>query len=180
MHRRTDLANAGGPETAVSTTPPMSAVVPHSSGGYVSCRWRRGRGTGALAETIVELAFAVPGRRRRPVGKFPRPRLRRYGNGTTRFTFADAHALPFADASFDACASGLVLNFLDGRARALGEMGRVVRSRAQGPAPGYVASCEKGASRRARRPLSGTGAGRSRRGPSGFMPEAWAVRATVE
>jgi SAM-dependent methyltransferase len=121
----------------------MSAVVPHSSGGYVSCRWRRGRGTGALAETIVELAFAVPGRRRRPVGKFPRPRLRRYGNGTTRFTFADAHALPFADASFDACASGLVLNFLDGRARALGEMGRVVRSRAQGPAPGYVASLRK-------------------------------------
>jgi ubiquinone/menaquinone biosynthesis C-methylase UbiE len=49
------------------------------------------------------------------------------------FRVADAQDLPFDDASFDVVVSALVLNFIPDRARALGEMRRVLR-------PGGVAA----------------------------------------
>ncbi len=42
-------------------------------------------------------------------------------------TVGDAQTLPFVDAAFDACVSGLVLNFVERPARAVEEMTRVTR-----------------------------------------------------
>jgi len=44
------------------------------------------------------------------------------------FRLADAYALPFEDAAFDACRADRVLHHLDAPARALAEMARVTRS----------------------------------------------------
>jgi ubiquinone/menaquinone biosynthesis C-methylase UbiE len=52
------------------------------------------------------------------------------------FRVADAHALPFPDASFDVVASALVINFIPDRPRALSEMRRVTRP--GGIVAGYV------------------------------------------
>lgn len=87
-----------------------------------------GCGTGALAETIVELASPS-----RVVGVDPSEGFLVHASARMEpdiaaFAVADAHALPFADASFDACVSGLVLNFLDEPAQALDEMKRVVQA----------------------------------------------------
>lgn len=49
------------------------------------------------------------------------------GGERARFEVADAQALPFPDASFDAAASGLVANFLPEPLRMAREMRRVVR-----------------------------------------------------
>jgi SAM-dependent methyltransferase len=55
---------------------------------------------------------------------------------TARFTVGDAQSLPFADASFDACVSGLVLNFLKRPEQGIAEMRRVTRP--GGTIAGYV------------------------------------------
>jgi ubiquinone/menaquinone biosynthesis C-methylase UbiE len=52
------------------------------------------------------------------------------------FPVADAQALPFADSTFDAVSSALVLNFIPDRRRALSEMRRVTRP--AGLVCGYV------------------------------------------
>jgi ubiquinone/menaquinone biosynthesis C-methylase UbiE len=52
------------------------------------------------------------------------------------FRTADAQALPFADASFDAVTAALVVNFVPDRTKALSEMRRVVRP--SGVVAGYV------------------------------------------
>jgi len=49
------------------------------------------------------------------------------GDGRATFRVADAEALPFEDACFDAVVSGLVLNFIPSPERALAEMVRVAR-----------------------------------------------------
>jgi ubiquinone/menaquinone biosynthesis C-methylase UbiE len=46
----------------------------------------------------------------------------------TRFSVADAQALPFPDCSFDVIASALVINFIPDQIRALSEMRRVARA----------------------------------------------------
>lgn len=95
-----------------------------------------GCGTGALAQTILERAAP-----REVTGADPSEGYVAYARGSvgdTRTTFrvADAQALPFADAGFDAVVSALVLNFIPDPARALSEMRRVVRP--GGTVAGYV------------------------------------------
>src|SRR3954454_5701263 len=51
----------------------------------------------------------------------------RIADTRVEFRMADAQALPFADASFDAVTAALVVNFVPDRKRALSEMRRVVR-----------------------------------------------------
>jgi ubiquinone/menaquinone biosynthesis C-methylase UbiE len=87
-----------------------------------------GCGTGAFTELVLDtcapstivgidpspeqIAFA----RKQPVGR------------RADFQVADAQALPFADGSFDTVAAALVLNFIEDRPRALGEIARVGRA----------------------------------------------------
>jgi SAM-dependent methyltransferase len=84
-----------------------------------------GSGTGALSETILELtspasvtgvdsAEGFVGHARAAVP-------------AASFLVGDAQELPFADDSFDAVVSGLVLNFVPDPGRAVGEMTRVAR-----------------------------------------------------
>jgi SAM-dependent methyltransferase len=84
-----------------------------------------GCGTGALSSAIVERAAPS-----RVVGVDPSIGFLSYAverRAPARGAVADAHALPLVEAAFDACVSGLVLNFLGDPPRAVGEMGRVVR-----------------------------------------------------
>jgi SAM-dependent methyltransferase len=84
-----------------------------------------GCGTGALSTAVVERAAPS-----RVVGVDPSAGFLSYAVGhlaPVRGAVADAHALPFVDAAFDACVSGLVLNFLAEPERGVGEMRRVVR-----------------------------------------------------
>lgn len=121
--------------------PELLAWLAVESGG----RWLDvGCGTGALSETILSaaepaevvgidasegfVAFA-----REHVGAYAREHV---GDGRATFRVADAGALPFEDARFDAVVSGLVLNFLPSPARALAEMVRVARP--GGTVAGYV------------------------------------------
>jgi SAM-dependent methyltransferase len=84
-----------------------------------------GSGTGALSETIlaaaspasvtgVDSAEGFVGHARAAVPE-------------ATFVLGDAQELPFADGSFDAVVSGLVLNFVPEPARPVGEMTRVAR-----------------------------------------------------
>jgi len=86
-----------------------------------------GSGTGALATTVLELAspsavvgidpsraFVAHARAQLPVAR-------------ARFAVGDAQSLPFAEATFDACISGLVLNFLKRPEQGVAEMRRVAR-----------------------------------------------------
>lgn len=86
-----------------------------------------GSGTGILTEAV--LGAAAPAT---IVGIDPTPAqvmhaAEHVGDRRARFEVADARALPFADASFDVVASGLVLNFVPGSQAAVAEMRRVVR-----------------------------------------------------
>lgn len=86
-----------------------------------------GCGTGALSEAI--LARCKP---KRLTGIDPShgfiSRARRFGhNPRATFDIGDAEALPIASASFDVVVSGLVLNFVPDRLRALEEMKRTAR-----------------------------------------------------
>ncbi len=86
-----------------------------------------GCGTGALTETILALAApskvtgldASEGFITHAAGHNRDPR--------TRFLGGDLQFLPFEDRTFDAAVSGLVLNFVPDKKRALAEMARVVR-----------------------------------------------------
>jgi SAM-dependent methyltransferase len=84
-----------------------------------------GCGTGALTEAILRAA-----RPRRVVGIDPtepfiaQARSRARGAAVAE---AEARWLPFADGTFDAVVSGLVLNFVPEPARAAAEMARVAR-----------------------------------------------------
>ena len=84
-----------------------------------------GCGTGALTQAVIERA--APGRivGIDPSDGFLAHARARCADGRARFQTGDAQALPFADRSFDAVASGLVLNFVPDPAKAMREMARV-------------------------------------------------------
>jgi SAM-dependent methyltransferase len=85
-----------------------------------------GCGTGALTGAILNLASprAVDGVD--PSPGFLAAAERRVADQHVRFTVGDATSLPFDAGAFDAVVSGLVLNFIPDRARAVAEMCRVV------------------------------------------------------
>lgn len=87
-----------------------------------------GCGTGALSQTILQLA--EPARvkgidRSDGFVDFARGQVQ---DDRVQFEVADAEALTDDDGSFDAVVSGLVLNFIPNPARAIAEMTRVTRS----------------------------------------------------
>ncbi|HKW92064.1 MAG TPA: class I SAM-dependent methyltransferase [Methylomirabilota bacterium] len=86
-----------------------------------------GSGTGALSQVLLEAADP-----REIVGIDQSDGYVAYAraHATDRrvtFQVADAQSLPFPDARFDAAVSGLVLNFVPDKAKAMGELRRVVR-----------------------------------------------------
>lgn len=86
-----------------------------------------GCGTGALSQTILELASprAVKGIDRSDgYVQFARERV---GDERVQFEVGDAQALVDPPASYDAVVSGLVLNFVPSPERMMSEMGRVAR-----------------------------------------------------
>jgi SAM-dependent methyltransferase len=85
-----------------------------------------GCGTGALAQTIAETQAPAQLAGVDQSEGFLRLARRRVPEAA--FYQSDAQKLPFLDASFDRVVSGLVLNFLVDRPRAVSEMARVVRS----------------------------------------------------
>ncbi|HXF72890.1 MAG TPA: class I SAM-dependent methyltransferase [Actinomycetota bacterium] len=95
-----------------------------------------GCGTGALTEAILELATPSLVVGVDPSEPYARHAAAALGGRGARFGVADAHALPFRDEAFDACASALVINFLRDPPTAVREMRRVVRS--GGVVAGYV------------------------------------------
>lgn len=95
-----------------------------------------GCGTGAISQTILEVAS--PGE---VVGIDPSESYITYvrehiPEARARFLVGDAQALPVAEATYDAVAAGLVLNFVPDPKRALTEMRRVTR--AGGTVAAYV------------------------------------------
>src|SRR5256884_4411780 len=89
--------------------------------------WDIGCGTGALSQTILDVASP-----REIMGidpsegyiTFARQQVR---DRRVRFRLGDAQALPEASASYDAVVAGLVLNFVPQPSRAVAEMQRVAR-----------------------------------------------------
>lgn len=101
------------------------------------CRWADvGCGTGALAELIFQRCRprAVAGIDR-SAGFISAAQLK-VRDPRASFEVGDATALPWANASFDASVSGLVLNFVPDAAAMVREMRRVTR--AQGRVAAYV------------------------------------------
>ena len=86
-----------------------------------------GSGTGALAATIVELASPSAVVALDPSRAYVEHARTRLSAATARVAVGDARSLPFADGSFDACVSGLVLNFVPHPSSAVEEMTRVTR-----------------------------------------------------
>ena len=84
-----------------------------------------GCGTGALSEALLARGAKVVGVDLSPA-HVEGARRRLAGQGA-RFEVADAQALPFPDASFDAAVSALTLNFVPRPEAMLREMRRVVR-----------------------------------------------------
>ena len=95
-----------------------------------------GCGSGALTETILERAAPAAVEGVDTSEAFVAYAAERVGDPRASFAVADAQALDRPDASFDAVASSLVLNFLPDQARGAAEMRRVVRP--GGVVAGYV------------------------------------------
>lgn len=94
-----------------------------------------GCGTGALAETVLDVASPASVTGIDPSAgfvDFGRQRLA----GRAVLEVGDAQELPYPDDSFDAVGSGLVLNFVPDPARACAEIGRVLRG--GGTAGAYI------------------------------------------
>jgi SAM-dependent methyltransferase len=97
------------------------AVAPHS-------RWLDvGSGTGALSQTILDLAAPASVKgidRSEGFIAYAREQVR---DARTSFETGDAQSLPVETAAFDAAVSGLMLNFVPAPERAAAEMARAVR-----------------------------------------------------
>ena len=106
-------------------------------GSRSGARWLDvGCGTGVLTQLIVDKAEPASVVAIDPAGAQIQHERPRKLAGRVNFRVADAHALPFDEATFDVVASGLVFNFIPDQARALLEMRRVaVRG---GIVSGYV------------------------------------------
>ena len=86
-----------------------------------------GCGTGALSEAILQVAEPAELVGADPSDGFLAYARERVRDARATFEMADARALPFEDARFDAVVSGLMLNFVPSPERGLAEMVRVAR-----------------------------------------------------
>lgn len=86
-----------------------------------------GCGTGALCETILDIASPVTVRGIDRSGGYIAHAREKVRDPRAQFDVGDAQALPFETAAFDAAVSGLVLNFVPQPARAVAEMARSTR-----------------------------------------------------
>jgi SAM-dependent methyltransferase len=86
-----------------------------------------GCGTGALAESILVLCDPASVRAIDKSAAYVETAQKQVGQRRATFEVGDAAALPWADASFDACVSALVLNFVPQPAAMAAEMARVTR-----------------------------------------------------
>src|SRR6478672_11210066 len=86
-----------------------------------------GCGVGSLSFTIAEAFPAARVTGVDPSAAFVRHAQTRARNDRLQFQVGDAQALEFPNAAFDTTISQLVLNFVPGRDKALGEMIRVTR-----------------------------------------------------
>jgi SAM-dependent methyltransferase len=86
-----------------------------------------GCGTGILAETLLQRCAPSSVHAIDPAPAQIAAAAAGPAAGGARFLVADAQQLPFADGSFDAVASALVVNFIPDRAAAVREMRRVAR-----------------------------------------------------
>ncbi len=84
-----------------------------------------GSGTGALSETIVERCDPGDLVGVEPSEGFRETARKAVSDPRARFEAGDAEAIPLADGSRDYVVSGLVLNFVPNREKAIGEMRRV-------------------------------------------------------
>lgn len=98
------------------------AVPPRSRWLDVGC------GTGALAETVLDLASPDEVVGVDPAAGFVEFARSWIHDSRARFEIADAQSLPFEDGSFGAVVSGLVLNFVRDPARGAVEIARVAAS----------------------------------------------------
>jgi SAM-dependent methyltransferase len=86
-----------------------------------------GCGTGALSECILRDAAPAQLTGAEPSEAYLAHARKRLPDARASFVAADAQALPFAPARYDAVVSGLVLNFLPDPSRGLAEMANVAR-----------------------------------------------------
>lgn len=86
-----------------------------------------GCGTGAFTEIIQQLSGAAEIVGIDPSAAQISYAQSRHADESARFQIADARSIPFEDGSFDVAVSGLVLNFIPDREKAISEMRRVVR-----------------------------------------------------
>ena len=87
-----------------------------------------GCGTGALSQTVLDLASPAEVRGVDPSEGYVAYVRAHVENGRARFDVGDAMALPYGSGYFDVVVSGLVLNFVPEPATALSEMVRVTKS----------------------------------------------------
>ena len=87
-----------------------------------------GCGTGALSQTILEMATPSLVQGIDPSEAYINYARRNIVDGCARFDVGDAQALPYQTAFFDAVVSGLALNFISEPALAVSEMVRVTRA----------------------------------------------------
>ena len=94
----------------------------------VGSRWLDvGCGTGALTETILRVAEPASVDGADMSDAFVAHAREHITDARATFQVADAQALPFENARFDAVVSGLMLNFLQSPERGVSEMVRVAR-----------------------------------------------------
>lgn len=86
-----------------------------------------GCGTGGLTQAILEIAEPAHVVGVDPSEGFLHSARRNAADTRASFRVGDAQDLPLADASVDAAVSGLVLNFLPDKTKAVAEMKRVTR-----------------------------------------------------
>jgi SAM-dependent methyltransferase len=97
-----------------------------------------GCGTGALSQAILGRAMPALVCGIDPSAEFAAHAAQMLTDPRASFAVGDAMSLPFAAGDFDACASGLVLNFVPDAGGALAEMRRVTRGSAAGLVAAYV------------------------------------------
>jgi SAM-dependent methyltransferase len=87
-----------------------------------------GCGTGALSQTVLDLASPAEVRGVDPSEGYIAYARAQVEDGRVRFDVGNAMALPYESGCFDVVVSGLVLNFVPEPATALSEMVRVTKS----------------------------------------------------